>query len=379
MASGRGAQRLMRRCRFLALALALAGCAQPAPVTDIAQPAGAPPLKPIAVDQLPGWQTDDTQAALAAFVRGCQALLLMPIDQNLGGNGYAQQAGGEAGMWQNTCLIARAVTPGDEDAARAFFTTNFAAYQVDESAQITGYFEPEFLGSKNAAPGYPVPIYARPADPHLASLPRQRIDDGALTRKAPVTAYLTNPVDAYMLQIQGSGRILLPDGRVLRVGFDGQNGQPYTPIGRLLVAQGDLAQNNVSFQSISDWLTANPAAAKNLMEQNQRYVFLRPLGDLPDDLGAPGTLGVPLTAGRSLAVDDTQIPLGSPVFVATTDPVTGQPLDRLAVAQDTGGGIRGAAAADLFFGAGPDAEATAGRMMQPGQLFLLLPKSIPAS
>ncbi len=379
MAPGGGAQRLMRRFFILAVALAASGCAPPLQTTDILQPAGAPPLKPIALDQLPGWQTDDTQAALAAFVRGCQALLLMPIDQGLGGTGYAQEAGGEAGMWQNTCLTARAVTPGDEDAAKAFFTTNFAAYQVDEGAQITGYFEPEFPGSKNAAPGYPVPIYAKPADPYLATLPRQSIDEGALTRKAPVTAYLTSPVDAYMLQIQGSGRILLPDGRVLRVGFDGQNGRPYTPIGRLLVARGDLAANNVSFQTISTWLTANPAAATSLMEQNQRYVFLRPLGSLPDELGAPGTLGVPLTAGRSLAVDDTQIPLGSPVFVATTDPVTGQPLNRLAIAQDTGGGIHGAAAADLFFGAGPDAEATAGRMMQPGQLYLLLPKSVPTS
>jgi len=368
----------MRRHLCLAVALALAGCAQPQPSVDISQPAGAPPLKPIAVDQLPGWQTDDTPAALAAFVRSCQALLLMPIDQTLGGSGYARQAGGQAGMWQNACLIARAVTPGDEDAAKAFFSTNFAAYQVDESAEITGYFEPEFPGSKNAAPGYPVPIYAKPADPYLATLPRQRIDDGALTRKAPVTAYLTNPVDAYMLQIQGSGRILLPDGRVLRVGFDGDNNQPYTPIGRLLVAQGDLAPNNVSFQSISDWLADNPAAATALMERNRHYVYLHPLGDLPDDLGAPGTLRVPLTAGRSVAVDQTQIPLGTPVFIATTDPVTGQPLDRLAVAQDTGG-IHGAGAADLFFGAGPAAEATAGRMMQPGELFLLLPKSVPTS
>jgi len=364
---------------FWFLALGLAGCVPPPQTVDIAQPAGATPLKPIAVDQLPGWQADDTQAALSAFVRGCQALLTMPIDQQLGGAGYALQAGGEAGMWQNTCMIARAVTPGDEGAAKDFFNTNFAAYQVDEPAQITGYFEPEYPGSKNAAPGYPVPIYARPADTDLAKLPRAAIDDGALTRKAPVTAYLTNPVDAYMLQIQGSGRILLQDGRVLRVGFDGSNDQSYTPIGRLLVAQGDLAPNNVSFQTISEWLAENPAAATALMEQNQHYVYLRPLGDLPDDLGAPGTLRVPLTAGRSLAVDSKQIPLGTPVFIATTDPVTGQPLDRLAVAQDTGGGIHGAGAADLFFGAGPDAEATAGRMMRQGQLFLLLPKGVPAS
>ncbi len=182
-----------------------------------------------------------------------------------------------------------------------------------------------------------------------------------------------------MLQIQGAGRILLPDGNTLRVGFDGQNGQPYTPIGRILVADGDLAANNVSFQSISAWLKANPGQARAIMEQNARYVYLKPLGGLPENEGAPGALGVPLTAGRSLAVDSAVIPLGMPVFVATTDPVTHTPLNRLTVAQDTGGGIHGAAAADLFFGAGPQAEATAGVMQQPGTLYLLTPRPSPTS
>ena len=182
-----------------------------------------------------------------------------------------------------------------------------------------------------------------------------------------------------MLQIQGAGRILLPDGNTLRVGFDGQNGQPYTPIGRILVADGDLAANDVSFQSISAWLKANPGQARAIMEQNARYVYLKPLGGLPENEGAPGALGVPLTAGRSLAVDSAVIPLGMPVFVATTDPVTHMPLNRLTVAQDTGGGIHGAAAADMFFGAGPQAEATAGVMQQPGTLYLLIPRPSPTS
>ena len=352
----------------------LAGCTPQPPPADIAQTPGAPPLKPVAVTALPGWATDDAAAALASFIRSCQAIAVMPADQALGGAGLAAQSAGQAALWQNACNGARDVSPPNAANARAFFETYFSAYQIDEPALITGYFEPEFPGAKNLSPGYTVPLYAKPADPDLAGLPRAAIDQGALTRKTPVTAYLADPVDAYMLQIQGSGRVDLPNGDVLRVGFDGQNGQPYTAIGRILVANGSLAANNVSYQTISDWLKTHPDQAQDVMEQNQRYVFLRPLGPLPPDQGAPGALGVPLTSGRSLAVDQADIPLGTPVFVATTDPLTNAPLQHLTVAQDTGGGIHGATAADLFFGAGPTAEATAGRMQQPGTLYLLLPR-----
>jgi membrane-bound lytic murein transglycosylase A len=336
-------------------------------------------MTPLPITALPGWSMDDTAAALDAFIRSCTAIAVMPADQNLGGIGFAQQTGGQAGLWQNACAGAKAVPPRDDAAAKTFFANYFTAYQLTENARITGYFEPEYPGSKNPAPGFKVPLYSKPADAGLADLPRSAINDGALNRQTPVTAYVGDPVDAFMLQIQGSGRILLPNGRILRVGFDGQNGQPYVPIGRIMVADGYLAANNVSFQTISAWLKAHPDQAPALMEQNPRYVYLRPLGPLPDNLGAPGTLGVPLTAGRSLAVDKTDIPLGTPVFLVTTDPITGAPINRLTIAQDTGGGIHGAAAADLFFGAGPQAERTAGSMQQPGQLFLLLPRPAPNS
>ncbi len=364
---------------LLGVALALlAGCAAP-PAPQISQPPGAPPLAAVDIAKLPGWAQDDTAAALTAFIRSCKAIAVMPADQLLGGIGLSADAAGQAGLWQNACAGAQAVAPGDEAAAKLYFEQYFSAYQINENALITGYFEPEYPGSKNLAPGYKVPLYAKPADADLAALPRAAIDDGALYRQAPVTAYLADPVDAFMLQIQGSGRILLPNGDILRVGFDGQNGQPYTPIGRILVADGYLAADDVSFQTISAWLKANPDQAPAIMEENARYVFMRPLGPLPDDQGAPGTLGVPVTAGRTLAVDEAEIPLGTPVFVSTTDPVTHTAIDRLTVAQDTGGGIHGAQAADLFFGAGPQAEAVAGRMQQSGNLFLLLPKPAPNS
>jgi membrane-bound lytic murein transglycosylase A len=345
----------------------------------IVQPANAPPLRAVSIASLPGWTEDDTADALAAFVRGCKGIDVMPADQSLGGTGLDGQSAGQAGLWQNACAAAQAVPAGDQAAAKGFFSDYFTPYAIDEPALINGYFEPEYPGSKNAAPGYRVPLYAKPADPALANLPRAAIDNGALAHKAPVTAYLTDPVDAFMLQIEGSGRILLPDGGVLRVGFDGQNGQPYASIGRIMVADGYLNPDNVNFQTISAWLKANPDKSQALMEQNPRYVFLRPLGALPNNLGAPGTLGVPLTADRTLAVDKTAIPLGTPVFLATTDPITDQPLDRLVIAQDTGGGLHGASQADLFFGAGPEAEATAGRMHQQGTLYLLLPKPAPNS
>ncbi len=379
MAPRRRTERLMQilPLGFL-LTLLLAGCTPPQTV-QIVQPVGAPPVSATQINTLPGWSSDDTAEALAAFIRSCQAINVMPADQRLGGIGLSQQQAGQAGLLANVCNDARAVPPGNDPAAKAFFAADFNAYSLTNPATITGYFEPEYPGAKNLAPGYKVPLYAKPADAVLASLPRASIDSGALTRKAPVTAYLTDPVDAFMLQIQGSGRIRLPNGNTLRVGFDGQNGQPYVPIGRIMVADGDLGPGDVSFQTISAWLKANPAQARALMEQNPCYVFLRPLGALPNNLGAPGHLGVPLAAGRSLAVDQSQIPLGTPVFIATTDPVTGQPLDRLAIAQDTGGGIHGAEAAQLFFGAGEQAEATAGRMRQQGQLYILLPKAAPTS
>lgn len=362
----------------LAALVSLAACVPtPAPPADKAQAPGAPPLKPVTLATLPGWASDDTAQALATFILSCKTIALMPPDQTLGGAGYAAQAGGQALLWQNACNGARDVSPLTAATAQTFFETYFDAYQIDQPSRITGYFEPEFTGAKNLLPGYTTPLYAKPADPALAALPRAAIDQGALYRATPVTAYLADPVDAFMLQIQGSGRIDLPNGNVLRVGYDGQNGQPYTAIGSILRANGALAPGNVNYQSISQWLKDHPDQAPGIMEQNARYVYLRPLGPLPFDEGAPGALNVPVTTGRTLAVDRAAIPLGAPVFLATTDPITGAPINRLTIAQDTGGGIHGTDA-DLFFGAGPTAEATAGHMQQPGALYLLLPRP-PAS
>lgn len=364
----------MRRLTVLAAAMALSACAmQQYPQTG----PNAAPGPETSFTALPGWPQDNASAALASFVRSCKAILLMPPDTSLGGTGLAKERAGQAGLWQPACTAAKAVPPGNEPAARQYFQSWFNVFAISGQALVTGYFEPEVPGSKNEHPGYRVPLYAKPPVPALANLSRAAIDQGALYRKAPVTAYVTNPVDAFMLQIQGSGRIILPDGKTLRVGFDGQNGQPYTPIGRILEQMGAIKPDDISYQSISAWLKAHPREAKSVMEQNARYVYMRPLGPLPLNEGAPGALGVPLTAERSVAVDRSVIPLGAPLFISTTDPITGTAMNLLAITQDTGGGIHGPDRADIFFGAGPDAEETAGSMHQPGKLYLLLPRLHP--
>lgn len=360
----------MRRLAALLGVFALSACA----LSPVAGP-DAPPGPKCAITDLPGWQQTDAASALASFVVSCKALMLMPPDTALGGMELMSERGGQAGLWGATCAEAKAVPPGDQAAARQFFQTAFDVYQISGNALVTGYFEPEVLGSKNERPGYRVPLYSKPFVADLADLPRSAIDDGALYRKTPVTAYVASPVDAYMLQIQGAGRIVLTNGRVLSVGFDGDNGQPYTPIGSILVSQGALASDNLSYQSISAWLKAHPVQARDIMEQNANYVYLRPFGYLPNNEGSPGALGVPLTALHSIAVDRQALPLGAPVFVATTNPITSAPLDLLTVAQDTGAGLAGPDQADIFFGAGKDAEQVAGAMHQSGKLYVLLPRS----
>ena len=360
----------MRRFAALFGALALSACALSSPTTG----PNAPPGPRSAITDLPGWQQTNTAKALASFVISCKTLALMPPDTALGGAGLMYERGGQAGLWGATCAAAEALPPNDEAAARQFFQTAFDVYRISGQALITGYFEPEVLGSKNERPGYRVPLYAKPSVAALADLPRSAIDAGALFRKTPVTAYVTSPVDAYMLQVQGSGRIVLTNGRILSVGFNGDNGQPYTPIGGILVSQGALAPNNLSYQSISSWLKAHPVEARGIMEQNANYAYLQPLGYLPDNEGPPGALGVPLTAFHSIAVDRQALPLGAPVFVATTNPVTNAPLDVLTIAQDTGAGLAGPNEADIFFGAGADAEQIAGAMHQSGALYILLPR-----
>lgn len=327
---------------------------------------------------LPGWSNVDTTGALSSFVRSCKALMIMPPDTSVGGTDVVYDRAGQAGLWAPVCTAAKAVKPGNKALAQKFFETWFEVYQANGKANVSGYFEPEVMGSQNERPGFDVPLYAKPALTTLASLSRTEINDGALYRKTPVTAYVSNAIAAYMLQLQGAGRIVMPNGRILSVVYDGDNGQPYTPIGSVLVKMGALNANNVSVQSIVAWLKANPARAEDIMEQNANYVYLRPVGYLPASEGPPGAMGVNLTAEHSVAVDSKAYPLGAPIFIATTNPQTGAALNLLTVAQDTGAGLDGPDEVDVFFGAGPKAARIAGAMQQAGKVYLFLPRLTPA-
>lgn len=369
----------MRAARALLLLLGLAACT-------------APP--PRSVAELPGWQADGVEQALPALLAGCRAMAAMPDDRALGGEG----PGAKAGDWRAPCAEAAALPPGDAAAARAFFEHRFAPDFAGEGL-LTGYDEPAIAGARAPGPGYPYPLRGRPADlvevdlgafqadlkgrrlsgrlerGRLVPYPdRAAIEEGAVDDKAPALLWVADEAEKFFLQIQGSGRVELPDGGVLRVGYEAQNGRAYVPIGRLLIERGEMRREDVSRDAIIAWLRANPARARALMNENPSYVFFRLREGLAPDLGPLGSMGVPLTPGRSLAVDRAHWPMGMPFWVSGQDPLTGAALNRLVVAQDTGGAIRGAARGDLFWGWGPEAHRRAGLAKDQARFFALRPR-----
>jgi membrane-bound lytic murein transglycosylase A len=327
--------------------------------------APAPPMTRVRFADLPGWQTSDPSAALAAFQRSC-----------------AKTAGR---AFTAACRDAASVP--DAAAARAFFEQHFVPYAIGDGL-VTGYYEPLLHGSATPHGAYRTPVYALPDDlvtidlgrfkpqwqglrvtgqvggHHVVPYPAR----AALDAKPPparVLFYADDPVAVFFLHIQGSGRVALDDGRVLRVTYAGQNGQPYTAVGRTLIAQGALKREDVSLQSIRAWLKSHPAHARAVMETDASFVFFReePIADRT--LGPEGTQGVALTPDGSAAVDARAHAFGTPLFVAGHG---------LVIAQDTGGAIRGDARADLFFGFGPAAEDAAGTLKDHAAFFVLVPR-----
>nr|WP_027132702.1 MltA domain-containing protein [Geminicoccus roseus] len=377
--------------------LLAAGCA-----ADRPEPEPGMRLEPASFDQLSGWPGATPRAALEAFVAGCGRIEKADPAARFGGKPFA----GTVADWQEACRHARAATP-DDPSATTFFEAWFRPYAVVDSGSaeglITGYYEPLLEGSPTPSPRYHVPLHGRPADLVTVDLGEfaedlkgrrvvGRVEDGRLTLypdRAAIDAgaiegqrvellWVDDPIQKFFLQIQGSGRVRLPDGSVERIGYAEQNGRLYHAIGRDLVASGELTKDEVSLQTIRAWMLAHPEQAQALMWKNPSYVFFRRLPDPPDGKGAPGALGVPLTAGHSLAVDRSVWPLGAPMWLDTTLPqeVGGAPLRTVAVAQDTGGAIKGAIRADLYLGVGPAAERIAGPMKSPGRLWILLPRSV---
>lgn len=381
----------MRYQAAFPLLVLLAACTAPAKLPVVTQPAIPPvvvpaePFAPSKWEMLPDWQSTDLLPSWPAFLQSCRGL-----KNKLG--------------WQGICAVANGLVQPDSASLHTFFEENFTPYQVynpDGSAQglITGYYEPKLLGSRVKTSRFRYPLYAVPDDlliidlgevyPQLKDLRlrgrlqgkrvvpyfnRADIDNGKAPLQKRELFWVDNAVDLFFLQIQGSGRIELPDGSMVKVGYAEQNGYPYVSIGKKLVEMGELKLEQASMQGIKNWAEQNPARLSALLEQNPSYVFFR---ELPNSLPAPlGALGVPLTDGYSIAVDARTIPLGAPVFLATTYPNTADPLNRLMLAQDTGGAIKGAVRADFFWGFGEQAGAQAGRMKQSGQMWVLLPNGI---
>lgn len=365
--------------------------------TERAEPSPATMTRKDFAD-LPGWKRTDPADALKAFRASCRDLAGKSPDQPMGGIGY----GGTVRDWLPVCRAAARVGRAK---ARDFFETRFVPYQVTggnrPAGLFTGYFEPEIAVSRTRTAQYDTPVYGVPPDlvgvdlgrfrtkfagEHIAGrvvngtlLPyasRAEIDAGGIPG-APVLLYAADPIALFFLQIQGSGRGLLPDGSVVRLAFAARNGQPYTAIGRVLVREGELRAEGLSLAVIRDWLKMHPERARAVMEQNASYIFLslQPLGD--PAAGAVGSEGVPLTSGASLAVDPRFHPFGVPMFVASRE-TDGRSLRSVFVAQDSGGAIRGAVRADIYCGIGESAETRAGGLQSPGKLFVLLPSPLAA-
>ena len=353
---------------------------------DTSQPPQPGIGKLVPWSELPGWDIDDHSQAWPALRANCKALADQPA-------------------WQPICTAMAQLQEPNSAQARTFFETWFKAHELagaDGSLQglITGYYEPLLRGSLEADERFAFPLYARPDSllrfdlgelaPTLADntlrgrlegrvvrpfYSRAAIESSAAPLRGNEVIWVDNAADAFFLHVQGSGRVLLEDGRILGLGFADHNGHPYVSIGKVLVEKGELALEDVSLFSIRQWLRDNPAQAQQLYNENPRYIFFVLKGE--SDTGAVGSLNVPLTPGRSIAIDPTVVPLGTPVWLSTRQPGPDKlPLQQLVFAQDTGAAIKGPLRADMFWGYGKEAEFAAGTMKEEGSMLVLLPVTL---
>lgn len=365
-------------------------------------------LKRATFAALDGWAAADARPAFVAFVGSCKRITARGDGDALGG----VAAYGTVGEWRGACVAALQAKASSPEAARQFFEAWFVPAQAFNRAEpvglFTGYYEPELSGSRKPGGRFTTPLYARPSDLVSVDLgsfrpalkgeriagrvdgarlvpydTRAQIEGGTLTGRSAPIAYVDDAAAAFFLHVQGSGRVRFADGSVVRVAYDGQNGHPYTAVGRVLVDRGEIAREALSMQAIRAWLKANPKKAPALMNENASFVFFKeqPLAD--PSLGAEGAQGVPLTSEASLAVDLRFHALGAPMWVAGTAPADDEkaadvPFRRLLVAQDTGGAIRGPVRGDVYWGSTARAESVAGRMAHKGQLYVLVPKAVAA-
>jgi membrane-bound lytic murein transglycosylase A len=404
---------LRRLTLCVVLGLVVVGCDQqegtqapdPAPVEETAATEGMV-LTPATYAELPGWQDDDMVGAVQALWRSCTRLLALAPDRDVSSGSSLQTV---AGDWVQACTALDALkAEQDPTVIRDFFQAHFQPFAAKDAADgddpqadqglFTGYFEAELTGSLTRDDTFKTPLYARPEDLITVDLgqfdeslkgkgvvgqvdegrlipypDRGTIESGALADKGLELLWIDDPVDVFLLQVQGSGRVILPDGNVVQVGFAAHNGRSYHSIGRWLIDQGELQAHEASWDGIRGWIEKHPDRASELFAYNPRFIFFRVL-EGPGPIGAEG---VALTPERSMAVDTRYIPLGMPLWLDTVRPGgSTEPMQRLMVAQDKGGAIKGVVRGDFFWGYGDDALAQAGRMKSSGRYFLLLPNPL---
>jgi len=360
--------------------------------------------KPVTYAEVPGWEQDDHAAAFKAFLKSCERVLTSTRERPASD----KSAPLPAALIAACTAASRHAGPVTKAGAKAFFEQHFTANAVAHSGPLgllTGYYEPLVEGSRTPQGQFQTPVYKRPPDlvnlveetqrgtvgmgltharktekgvePYLT---RAQIEQGALKGRGLELVYLADPVDVFFLQIQGSGRVKLTDGSIIRIHYDGKNGHPYSSIGRYLIEKGLLAADKMSMGALKRWLKADPERAKQVMWQNASYVFFRELKG-NDAKGPLGAMSTPLTPGRSLAVDPGYHALGLPIFVSgfgMTHVNKAGVFNRLMVAQDVGSAIKGPERGDIFFGSGDAAGRLAGVTKHAGKFIVLLPNEAPA-
>jgi len=356
---------------------------------------------PLAWTDITGWNDDDHLAAYKAFRTSCKAIVAQ--------TGPAADTKALGISLRDPCRAARATEITDSGKARAFFEEYFLPLQIsrlgEDAGFVTGYYEPIIDGSRTKTDVYTVPVYRRPSNlfvrgftqdsPELPNkgdvfrkigrrklvpyYDRGQIEDGAIAGRGLEICWLKSQTDLLFAQIQGSARVRLEDGSTVRINYAAHNGYPYTPVGRVLIDRGIIPKDQMSMQKIREWMDQNPDGAKELRRQNRSYIFFREV-QLSDKDEAVGAQGVPLTPGRSIAVDKSLHVYGTPFFIEGELPIESEqsktPFHRLMIAQDTGSAITGPARADLYFGAGADAARVSGRLRHNMHFVMLVPKSL---
>lgn len=330
-------------------------------------------LKATSFNNLPGWDQDHQAKALPALSHSCRALDRKADSAEMITRPDGQ---GKAGDWKPFCRALRESHLQKDDQVRDFMESRLTPYQIalegESKGTFTGYYIPILRGSRTRHGAYQTPLYRLPGKGVKYKISRSKIVAGGLKGKGLEIVWVDDPIEAFFVQIQGTGRVRLENGQEIRLSMAGQNGFPYFPIGKALIDRGILTSETVSMQAIKKWLRNNPKQAESIMSLNQSYVFFK---ESPWTGDVVGSQNVPLTAHRSMAVDREYISLGTPLWLNASSPMSGKgPLQQLMVAQDTGGAIKGAVRGDYYWGVGDQAAEAAGRMNSTGSLYLLLPK-----